>query len=245
MKKGSKARASHVKCHAFAAVRDVDPKIFPGRQLGQAVLVEEELVRGDRQAAPLRHGIARIHREVEQRILELAAVDHGDQPAVRQSGVDRHILAQDPAQQRNEVAHQLVEVHGHGPQRLQPGKGQQPLRQLAAAQHGLLRMIEKLDSRLAGRQGLAQKLEIPMGHRQQIVEVMGNAAGQLADGLDLERLAQLRLEAVASGQIGEHADEMGQPAMGIMHRRDRELIVEGDAVLAVIDHLAAEGPAVM
>ena len=84
-----------------------------------------------------------------------------------------------------------------------------------------------------------------MGDRQQIVEVMGDAAGQLPDGLDLERLAQLRLEVVASGQIGEHADEMGQPATGIMHRGDREFVVEGDAVLAVIDHLAAEGPAVM
>ena len=74
---------------------------------------------------------------------------------------------------------------------------------------------------------------------------MDDAPGQLADGLDLECLAQLCLEAVASGEIGEHADEMGQPAVGIMHRRDRELVVEGDAVLAVIDHLAPEGPAVM
>ncbi len=41
---------------------------------------------------------------------------------------------------------------------------------------------------------LLQEVEIADDDRQQIVEVMGDAAGQLADGLELLRLAQLFLE---------------------------------------------------
>jgi hypothetical protein len=74
----------------------------------------------------------------------------------------------------------------------------------------------------------------PDDHRQQVVEVVGDAAGQLADGFQLLRLEQRRLGRVALGHgrldpLGQQLVDAGQIGLGLLGFRD----VEGDADEAV------------
>ena len=55
-------------------------------------------------------------------------------------------------------------------------------------------------------QALAQEFEIAEDHREQVVEVVRDTAGELADGLDLLRLAERRLGAPARGHVQKAAD---------------------------------------
>src|SRR3546814_1398096 len=67
--------------------------------------------------------------------------------------------------------------------------------------------------------------------RQQVVEVVGDAAGELADRLHLLRLDELALEVLLLGRIDEMDDEAGQgavAALGAVHeeRADRPLVAD-------------------
>src|SRR5581483_3917664 len=61
-------------------------------------------------------------------------------------------------------------------------------------------------------------LGVAEDHREQVVEVMRDAAGQAADSLHLLRLPQLLLEALARREIDERGDQTQQLAVA----RDRE-----------------------
>ena len=55
-------------------------------------------------------------------------------------------------------------------------------------------------------------------HHQQVVEVVRDAAGEFADGLQLLRLAQLVRELFAIGDIQRHADDSENLAFGAAQR---------------------------
>ena len=57
-----------------------------------------------------------------------------------------------------------------------------------------------------------QKIGVADNDGEQIIEIVGDAAGKLADGLHLLRLYQLFLGALALGQIVDDADEDGSPS---------------------------------
>ena len=68
----------------------------------------------------------------------------------------------------------------------------------------------------------------PIIDRQQIVEVMGDAARQLAHGLEAQGLGELRLEAAAVGLGGQRpdrqrADGLGGAFQGLNQRTERGL----------------------
>ena len=54
----------------------------------------------------------------------------------------------------------------------------------------------------------AIRFGVAVDHREQIVEVVRDAAGEKAHGLHLLRLTQLRLESPAIGDVLEHANQL-------------------------------------
>ena len=58
----------------------------------------------------------------------------------------------------------------------------------------------------SSRQALAQQFEAAEDHHQQVVEIVGDAAGELADRLHLLRLAECGLGAPARGHVEKAAD---------------------------------------
>lgn len=64
-------------------------------------------------------------------------------------------------------------------------------------------------------------------------------ACEAAHGLHLLRMEKLRLERPPVAHVGLHADEVGDPAVCVDHRREREEIPERRAVLAHVEELDA------
>ena len=66
---------------------------------------------------------------------------------------------------------------------------------------------------------------------EHVVEVVGDAAGEPADRLELLALTQLLLEQLALGDVLGHPDREVGLAVGIAHERERELGHDRSAVL--------------
>ncbi len=98
--------------------------------------IERRIRNLDTHRAPFGHGVARIEREVQDRIFELAGI-YGGVPGL-QGGVhfERDALAQRMLEQTREVRDQARDGGRPGGKRLAPRKGQELLRQPCAAVGG-------------------------------------------------------------------------------------------------------------
>ena len=170
----------------------------------------------DADRAALGHGVARIDREVENRLVELRGVDL-DRP---QAGIGMqlhdHLLAQGPAQHAGDLRQALVEVDHRRLQRLLAREGEQPARQLGAAQRAVQRFLDDLALPRVGL--LHRDVEIADDDAEQVVEVVRDAAGQLADRLHLHRLAQLLLDRLALGDVLGVAEQIFRIAGLVLDR---------------------------
>jgi isocitrate dehydrogenase (NAD+) len=75
-----------------------------------------------------------------------------------------------------------------------------------------------LAQRVAGRQAVAHRLGVARDRRQQVVEVVRDPAGELADGLHLLRLPELLLQAALVGDVDGGADDAEHLAGGVGDR---------------------------
>jgi len=117
--------------------------------------------------------------------------------ALRNIQPQRDARPQRPLQQ---IAHALDQVRrstGTARRSCCRRERQQPLRQRRAALGALHRAVDQpVQTRIVGN-ALAQQIEVAHHHHQQIVEIMRDAAGELADRLHLLCLAQLLLRLFA------------------------------------------------
>ncbi len=138
---------------------------------------------GDAQATLFAHGVAGVDHEIEQGGLELGGVHAGEGAPALQPRPEVDGLAQGAAQQGLALADQGVEIAGFRPQGLPAREGQQLMCQAFAApgggQGGLTHLLAP--GGVVGR--LEDHVQGADDHGQQIVEVVGHAAGEAADGL--------------------------------------------------------------
>ena len=149
------------------------------------------------------HRVARIDRQVDDRILQLVRVDEHRPRASSAKIGDLDPLAQRPVQQLAHAADQDGAVDPLGHQRLGAGEGQQAAGQRGGAGrafHGVGEVGHDLAPRAV--EPAPGEVDAADHHRQHIVEVVGDAAGQLADGLHLLDLAKLGLGRLALDRLG-------------------------------------------
>jgi len=140
-------------------------------------LVEIDVAGFQRELAAIGHRVARVQREIEDRCRELVRIDQRRPGVRRQQRRDLDLLAQRRVQQFCRLQHQRIDVDLARLQRLLARKGEQMLGELRAALGGFVDQIGDRDQlRLVG-DGLAQHPDGPGDDRQDIVEVMGHAAG--------------------------------------------------------------------
>ena len=113
-------------------------------------------------------------------------------------------------------------------ERLAPGEGQELGGKFRSVLRGAPGFACKLPLVGVGEHGI-QEFDIGDNHRQNVVEVVSDAAGELADRLHLLRLAQLLLHLLAAGEV---ADEAGEHAPPVCPRfADRQFDREDPAIL--------------
>ena len=105
--------------------------------------------------------------------------------------VDLDLLAERRPKQFCDVEHGGVDVDIARLQRLAAGEGEQMLDQLAAAFRRLVDQFGRLLQLRLMRKARDQRFGGAGDHRQHVVEVVRDAAGELADGVELLRLQQL------------------------------------------------------
>lgn len=215
--------------HARPGIGDADREVLPGIEvaLARAAFVEPLVGRLDGDASAVRHRVARIDAQVQERALELGRVDQrGPQPAGGDD-LERDLRADRAPDQFLHADHQPVHVGRLGVEGLPAREGEQAMGEGGGAAGRGLRGVEIAVD--VGEAALAQP-GLEQLHRahdagQQIVEVVRQAAGELADRLHLLRLpqrllglAQPLLRAQAVGDVVGELVGADAPSLGIAQR---------------------------
>ena len=87
------------------------------------------------------------------------------------------------------------------------GKRQQPMGQCRAAQGAVLRPVQQCGDIAPRGQTFLRHFDIADHDRQKIVEVVGAAAGKLADGIHLLSLAELFFPLAVFGDVIGHSPD--------------------------------------
>ena len=144
------------------------------------------------QRATRGHGVARVDHQVEQGAFELVRVGFGGPQGIAQTHVQADAFVDAALQQLAHGCHQLIDLHGLGVKRLSARKRQQPVCEAGRAIGGGHTQVDQAVQviQLASGYPPAQQFQAADNAREHIVEVMGDTAGQLADGFHFLRLAQ-------------------------------------------------------
>ena len=171
-------------------------------------------VRERERPAP-RHRVARVDAEVGDHLLELARI--GDDVAQRrvEMQLKLDVLADEPPEHAAHLVHDRVEIHDRGCStcfRLNASSWR-----TSPAARWAARPISCRSSRRgsARRSPDDQELGVAQDGRQQVVEVVGDAARELTDRLHLLRLPELVLEALPVGDV----PQVGQQSRPAARRR--------------------------
>ena len=184
------------------------------------------------QRPALGHGVARVDRQIEQGQFQLVLVGRHPAGVRRDLNFDGDPRAEGLGQQLRHVGDHRLDIHRFEGQALAPGKGQQPRREFGAPYSGVQRAFEISPVGGVGGGALQHNIQAADDRGEQVVEVVGDAAGQLAHRLHLLRLLQPLLllppqPHVAQDQpdyqprnqktaCGHHApDHKGQPSRAV------------------------------
>ena len=152
--------------------------------------------------------------------MQLRAVDHGQVGLRRHGDAQLDRLAERPPQQLGIAGDLTPDVGRLRIERLASGEGEQLGGELGAVLRRALGLAGELPVVGVGEHR-PEQLEIGDDRGQDVVEVVRDAAGQLADRLHLLRLAQFLLHPLPAGQV---ADEAGEYPLPVRHRlADRQL----------------------
>ena len=154
--------------------------------------LEPRIGGGDGELAAIGHGVTCVDGEIEQRAFQLIGIAQRAPQILRRD--DRKIdgLADGPAQQILQRPHQLIGIDDLRNQRLPPGKRQQAMRERRGAvgrSHRRVDVARDIVGASLIETGL-QQIQRSDDTRQEIVEVVRDAAGQLPDRFHLLELKQ-------------------------------------------------------
>ena len=206
------AGIDHLDQHVIAGGQDLGAPLQRGR--------EGDVGGADRQRAARGHGVPRVHREIDDDLLELSLVDL-DQPEVAAvDDVELDVDADQAAQEVGQLGEHVGDVQHLGLQGLLAGEGEELAHQIGGAVGVLLDLHDVGEVLLAG--GMAQEQQIAEAddHRQKVVEVVRHAAGELADGLHLLGLGELRFQVPLGGGVVGVKDQARKHTGIILHAGD-------------------------
>ena len=182
----------------------------------------------DRQPPALGHRIAGVDRQVHQYLRHLARVHAHELGAGVGPDLQPHVLADHAAEHLGDVVDDDVQIHHARRHVGLASEGQELAGERGGAIGGAADLVHGAAALVGGPR--AQRLAPAVDHRQQVVEVVGHAAGQLAHRVHLARLAQLLFEMRAFGDV---ANEPGDVLLAVGgKRRHRQLHREPRAVAA-------------
>ena len=156
-----------------------------------------EGLQGERAAARrvLReHRVAGVDREVDDHLLELAGIGAHRAEAAAVLDLELDPLAEQPVEQMRDLGDDVGELEHLRAQRLLARESEQLPGQVGGAVRVGADLLDVVIVAVAGRVAHQHQVAGAEDRGQDIVEIVGDAAGELADRLHLGRLGDLALE---------------------------------------------------
>ena len=185
--------------------------------------------------AAVGHGVAGIHSQVHDHLLELAGVCLYVAQARLQIYLQMDVFAQQPHQQVLHVVHNRVQVQDARSEHLLPAKGEQLARERGSAVGGFKALVQLVFVRIVLAQVLKHKLGVTLDNGQQIIKVMRNTTSEATHGFHLLRLAKLLLEGAMLSDIFNDALRVQGPALRVVD--DAATQTHGDGIAVAPLHL--------
>ena len=183
--------------------RDADPAIlqfhhdeFAAEAVDLRAAGKPDLANREREKAAVRHGVAGIDAEIQQRKFEFARIDARAAGAILRRRSDLDISTQRAFEHLADMRQQVGKIDDNALQRLPAREGQQVTGQVLAAFDCSRDHAERYGGILV-RDGPLQFLGRAADDHQEIVEVVSHAAGKLSDRLHPLGLPQGLLGALA------------------------------------------------
>ena len=167
-----------------------------------------------RERAAVRHRVLGVGDEVEQRLHELVLVGHHVPEVGRRRDLELALLAEIALQQRGLIAQHLAEADHLVLQRLLAGERQQLAHQLGGAIGARLDVHDVFVGDVLRPMHGQQHVGEAEDGRQHVVEVVRDAARQLADDFHLLALREARFERLLLGRVDDVEDRRLARAAG-------------------------------
>ena len=162
--------------------------------------------RFQRERTALRHCVAGVERQIDQRIVELAGIDLGIERLAFDIDRQFHLVGQCVADQAGCLRHLFGNIDPLRGQRLLPREGQQAAGKFGSVARRRVDQFEPFAVRRA-REIFGQRLCIAHDDHQHVVEVVGHPTGKLPQSLERLVLAQDVLDPPAFGDIAHRPDD--------------------------------------
>jgi hypothetical protein len=184
--------------HPRAVVADLHSRVTARRQVGvrgRVRLVYVDVAGLDDQPAASGHGVAGVDGQVDQDLLDMTLVSQDVSQVGGEAGDQLDVLAERPLQQLEDVGDRYVEVQHARLHHLAAGEGQELMRQPGGPVGGELDLldigpggapVEPVAVRLL--QLLGDEVRVVGDDREQVVEVIRDAAGELTEAFQPLRL---------------------------------------------------------
>jgi len=170
---------------------------------GEVVFGQRGVLRLNRQRSTIGHRVARVDDEVHQHLLHLSVVS-ADEAEIRvEPRLQQDVLAEYTQEHAFHLADDAVQVEERRLEDLLPAEGEQLSRQRGCPLRGAPDLLDVAPPPILVLQIAEQQLAAARHDGEQVVEVVGDAAGEPSDRLHLLRLAELFLEMLALAHL-EH-----------------------------------------
>src|SRR5262249_2065097 len=170
----------------------------------RVLLIELNVGGLDRQLAAFGHRVASIDGQVDQHLLDLPGVGANQAEIGRRQHYQLDIFADQTAQQLIQTCQQVVRIKNSRLDALLAREGQQLARELRGGGRGVVNLMQVCPLLRACGQRVERQLGVANNRGQQVIEIVGYAAGQPPDALHLAGLEQLRFQTAAVGDIADH-----------------------------------------
>ena len=194
-------------------------------------VVQLETLGLDEQPPSLGHGVAGVGREVHENLLDLPRVHHGPERFPGEGGGQGDVFPDDPLEELLHPSHQLVQVCRGGLDVPLAAEGEQAAGQVGGALRGGRDLHHLVAHRVRVVEVQLEEFAVAADDGEDVVEIVGDSAGQKPHRLQFLGVAQLFLQPVALGQVEGDGQE---PPLSVHHDVFAVILAfQGAAVLGV------------
>ena len=165
------------------------------------------------QATAARHGVARIDHEVQNDLSELAGIDLGMHAfAALEIALHGNVFAQQAQERPLEIRQQRVHIHDRRRKRMFAAEREKLAGQRGGARRGPADLADVLRHLAFRFQFVEQEITVTKNGGEKIIEVVRDAAGELAKRFHFLRTHELVLELFTRRDVHERTHQLHRTA---------------------------------